>query len=69
MVGTVQVLERKSSGLYSADWAAAEKFAAEQARQESARLAEIEAREQAEAKRRFEAAVLVEDRRARTGGP
>ena len=68
MVGAVQALERKSAGLYSADWAAAEKFADEQARQEAARRAEIEAREQAESKKRFEQAVLEDDRRARTGG-
>jgi hypothetical protein len=68
MVAAAQAVERKSLGLYSPDWAAAEKYAAEQARQESARLAEIEAERQAEAKRKFEQAVLAEDRRARTGG-
>jgi hypothetical protein len=68
MVAAAQAVERKSLGLYSPDWAAAEKYAAEQARNESDRLAEIEAAKQAEAKRRFEQAVLEDDRRARTGG-
>ena len=68
MVAAAQAIERKSSALYSSDWAAAQKLAAEQARAESARLEAIEAREAAEAKRRFEAAVLEQDRRRRTGG-
>jgi len=68
MVAAAGAFERKHSGLYSSDWHAAQKLAAEQARAESARLAEIEAREAAEAKRKFEQAVLEQDKRARTGG-
>ena len=68
MVAAAQAVERKSLGLYSPDWAAAQRYADEQIRQEAARRAEIEAREQAESKKRFEQAVLEDDRRARTGG-
>jgi hypothetical protein len=68
MVAAAQAVERKTAGLYSSDWHAAQKLADEQTRAEFARLAEIEAAKQAEAKRKFEAAVLADDRRARTGG-
>jgi hypothetical protein len=68
MIEAAQAIERKSSTLYSSDWHVAEKLAAEQARAESDRLAALEAAKQAEAKRKFEQAVLADDRRRQTGG-
>jgi hypothetical protein len=63
-----QAVERKAAGLYSADWHAAQRYAAEQARGESARLAELEAEKQAQAKREFEQGLQEADRRGRMGG-
>jgi hypothetical protein len=68
MVGLAQAIERKEAGLYSDNWFAAQQYADEQARAERDRVAEIEAKQQAEARRRYEQALLEADYRARTGG-
>ena len=67
MLDHIKAVEAKQAGLFTSDWAAAQKVRNEQTRIEMDKRAEVDAAKAASEKRKYEQAVVEGDRRRRMG--